>query len=340
MRFMKWGLLLTSVIVITGISCSKSNGTHTSQNNSSSDTSANILTYQLDGVNPLVSFAAPSIYVQFADSIINPGNHVASFTLSPGATASIQGVPQTSGSSANNFENAIIYTVTSGGGTTREWEVIGTNNNYTVGWGLGQWLQKAVSNNRDYNWYIDQGTTDSCGAINCGPTSVTMAIKWADSTSTVTPTLARLAFRPGCGTWSTNYVADYLNQNAIPFKWIPLPDSATQMRDRFTDQLDSGRIMIIELMMSAVRESMSGSESRVDKPYGQSFDHFIILKGYRLVGGELFFEVYDPWDLGQTYKDGTPVGENRYYRYEDIFNACSDFPAGGTGIAEIVVSQK
>jgi hypothetical protein len=337
---MKWGLLLTSVILVTGISCSKSNGTHTSQNDSSSDTSANIVTYQIEGMNPQISFAAPNIYVQFADSILNPGNQVASFTLSPDATASVQGVSQTSGLSMNNFEDAITYTVTSAGGTTRNWEVIGTNNNYTVNWGLGQWLQKAVSNNRDYNWYIDQGTTDSCGAINCGPTSVTMAIKWSDSTTEVTPTKARLSLGTGCGTWSTFDVAHYLNQNVIPYSWIPLPDNATQMRDSFKSRLDSGRIMIIELMMSAVRETVSGPNSRVDKFYGGSFDHFIILKGYRQVDEELFFEVYDPWNLGETYKDGSPVGENRYYRYEDIFNACGDFSGGGTGIQEIVVRQK
>ena len=291
-------------------------------------------------MNPQISITSPNIYVQFADSVLNPGNHVASFTLSEGAKASIQGINQASGVSMINFDDAVIYDVTSPGGTMKNWEVIGTNNNYTLNWGLGQWIQKTHSNNRDYNWYIDQGTTDNCGDINCGPTSVTMAIKWADSTNTSTVTEARLAFRSGCGTWSTNYVADYLNQNEIPYQWIPLPDSASQMRNSFKDQLDSGRILIIELIMSAVRQSSASPNSRVDKFYDGGFDHFIILKGYKQVDGELFFEVYDPWDLGQSYKDGTPMGENRYYRYEDIYLACDDVGAGGTGIAEIVVSQK
>jgi hypothetical protein len=337
---MKWRLFLIPWMLITAISCNKSSSTLSSQNSSSSDTSANILTYQIDGVAPQISFVSPNIYVQFADSVMNPGNHVASYSLSPGATAAIQGVNQTSGVSINNFQNAIIYNVTSAAGTTKNWEVIGTNNSYTVNWGLGQWLQKSFSSNRDYNWYIDQGTTDSCGNINCGPTCVTMAIDWADSTYRGTVSQARLAFRTGCGPWSSFYVADFLTQNAIPFSWIPLPNSATSMRDIFKSQLDSGRIFIVELFIGAVRMSSLGLDSRVDKAYGGYFDHFIILKGYRQVDGELFFEVYDPWDLGETYKDGTPVGENRYYRYEDIFGGCSNEPAGGTGIAEIVISQK
>jgi Peptidase_C39 like family len=342
---MKWGLHFIAVLLIAGTSCSKSNGTHSLQTDSSSDTSANILTYQIEGTNPLISFPAPSIFtapsidVQFADSILTPGNFVASFTLSPDAKASIQGIDQTSGVSAINFNKTILYTITSASGKIKDWQVLGTNNNYTINWGLGQWLQKAHSNNRDYNWYINQLTTDSCGDVNCGPTSVTMAIKWADSTNTKTVTDARTAFRNGCGTWSTFYVADYLNQNSIPYAWIPLPDSSTQMRDSFKAQIDSGRILIIELYM-VIRPGLPDPNSRADSYYNDAFDHFIILKGYKQVDDELFFEVYDPWGLSEIYPDGTPKGENRYYRYEDIFAGCSDVGAGGTGIAEIVVSQK
>jgi NAD(P)-dependent dehydrogenase (short-subunit alcohol dehydrogenase family) len=41
--------------------------------------------------------------------------------------------------------------------------------------------------------------------------------------------------------------------------------------------------------------------------------------------------------LGQINSDGTPKGENRYYRYKDIFTAINDFSVGGTQIA---VSKK
>ncbi len=336
---MKWSSLVLTAMMFTFTACNKSSDTGTTKN-TSSDTAANILTYQIEGVNPQISFSSPDIVVQFPDTVINPGNLVANFTLSPGATATIQGVAQTSGVSVNDFGKAMVYNITSPSGTSKNWEVIGTNNNYTVNWSLGQWLQKSASNNRDYNWYIDQSATDNCGDINCGPTCVTMAIKWADSTYTGTVTEARTFIRSGCGTWSTFNIIDFLNYNNVPFSWIPLPDSATQMRDNFKNQLDSGRILIIELVMSAVRESANGINSRTDKFYNGDFNHFIILKGYRQVDGVFYFEVYDPWDLGEIYKDGTPVGENRFYRYDDIFNGCSGVGAGGTGIAEIVVSPK
>jgi len=92
--------------------------------------------------------------------------------------------------------------------------------------------------------------------------------------------------------------------------------------------------------MISIRFNTAGSNERVDKYYEEGFDHFIILKGYKQVDNELFFEVYDPWGLGETYADGTPKGENRYYRYEDIFSGCNDVTGGGTRIQELAVLQK
>jgi hypothetical protein len=54
---MKCGLHLFAVLLLAGISCSKSNNSHASQMDSSSDTSANILTYQIDGASPQISFS-------------------------------------------------------------------------------------------------------------------------------------------------------------------------------------------------------------------------------------------------------------------------------------------
>jgi hypothetical protein len=91
----------------------------------------------------------------------------------------------------------------------------------------------------------------------------------------------------------------------------------------------------------ALKFELAGPNSRVDRYYDEGFDHYIILKGYKQVDGELFFEVYDPWDPGGTYPGGTPDGENRYYRYEDIFIGCLNAGAGGgTPTAELSVSQK
>jgi len=48
---------------------------------------------------------------------------VASFTLSPGATAKVGTTTQVSGTTANNFTSAVTYTITAGNGTTQNWKV-------------------------------------------------------------------------------------------------------------------------------------------------------------------------------------------------------------------------
>jgi hypothetical protein len=63
---------------------------------------------------------------------------------------------------------------------------------------------------------------------------------------------------------------------------------------------------------------------RVDKFYQTTINwgHFIVLKGYKITDGELFFEAYDPCSFGVMNEDNTLKGLNRYYRYEDLAAAC------------------
>jgi hypothetical protein len=66
-------------------------------------------------------------------------------------------------------------------------------------------------------------------------------------------------------------------------------------------------------------------ERRVDRYYSSSTGtgHFIIIKGYRKVGGMVYFEVYDPWSWGAVYSTGELKGIDRYYRAEDLYTATS-----------------
>ena len=59
--------------------------------------------------------------------------------------------------------------------------------NQIQAYGLGTQLTASVSNNTNYDWYIDQATSGTYASVNCGPTSVTMAIKWASKDFSKTP---------------------------------------------------------------------------------------------------------------------------------------------------------
>jgi hypothetical protein len=317
-------------------SCRKSDMIKTPTNNFNEDTSLAFLNYGVMGTSNQITLNYPDILVQFADSVISPGTLVSTYTIPQNDLVSIAGVSQVSGVTANNFDFPFIYTVKNRVNDSSQWEVIGTNNNYTLGWGLGQWLQLSRSNNRDYNWYIDQGTTGTCSLTNCGPACTTMAMKWSDSTFAKNTVDARNYYSDSCQDWNDNFVTIYLSTDNVPYTLIPLGDSASQMRDIFKAQLDSGRIIIIALAMGSIPFSTSGPNSRVDQFLTGAGDHYIILKGYRQTELDFFFEVYDPWDFGQNYPEGSPMGENRFYRYNNIFiGIISD--GGGTQIA---VSKK
>jgi hypothetical protein len=305
------------LLTICCLSCNKSNHAPT---NPSFDTAADILTYQIQGLPAQISMSYPNIMVQFSDSVTNPGDLVASFTLSPGCQATVNGAPQTSGVTRNNFQYAMTYDVTDPAGGSTQWEVIGTNNNYSVGWGLGQFILQEVSNDRAYEWYIDQGTTGEYSDVNCGPSSVTMAIHWYDSTFTQSPEDARSEFGPQGSLWYPIYINEYLEQYNVPYVPLTLGDSATQTRDILKAQRDSGRIGILILFTGPIRDATFAG--RADRYYGNDFGHFLVVKGYKALDDDFFFEVYDPWDFGVTYEGGQPMGENRYYRYSDIYEAC------------------
>jgi hypothetical protein len=291
----KWRLIILVVITYC-ISCNKSNETSSTPTNTPKDSAADILSYQIQGMNPQITFNLLDIFLQFDSFVTSGKNLIATFTLSPGAKASVKGIAQISGVTQNNFDSTVVYEVTSASGIIKEWPVVGTNNNYTIHWGLGLFLKKTVSNNRNYEWYFDQGNTGIYSNINCGPTCATMAIKWADSTFSKTPEDARNELDSNGGEWEDTVLNKYLTQSNIPFKKIVLGPSEDSTRDILVNHLDSGRIIVLLLNMSRIRINSSGINTRVDKFYGTGTGHYIVVKGYRMLDDEFYFEVYDPND--------------------------------------------
>ena len=281
------------------------------------------MSYQIQGMSPKITFFnLLDISLQFDSSVTSGNGLVASFTLSPGAKAIVKGIVQVSGVTQNNFDSTVVYEVTGASGITKEWVAIGTNNYYTIPWELGIFLKKAVSNNRDYEWYFDQWNTGIYSSINCGPTCAAMAIKWADSTYTKTPEDLRNEIKPYGGGWEDTDLNKCISQSGISFSEIILGNGEDSTRDILANRLDSGLIIILMLNMYYIRTNSGGINTKVDG-FTTGQGHFIVVKGYRELDNEFYFEVYDPASGGYTYSDGTPMGKNRYYRFEDIYHATS-----------------
>lgn len=182
-------------------------------------------------------------------------------------------------------------------------------------WGLGFELQKEKSNNVNYTWYLDQMNSGVHNLVNCGPSTVTMAIKWYNQQFTGTAEDARNTYRSEGGWWYTNDIINYLDKYSVPNYTIALSDI-----NLVVNEIDKGNIVIICLDMHYLSESET-SNWHLDKFYSTGaygWGHFFVVKGYKTVDSQLLFEIYDPYSFGRAYSDNTLKGIDRFYRSTEI----------------------
>jgi hypothetical protein len=187
-------------------------------------------------------------------------------------------------------------------------------------YGLGKIVEDFHANDVSYNWYLDQMNTGTYSGINCGPTSATMAIKWVNAGFTKTPQDARNTYRSTGGWWYTDDITNYLTSYQVNNTVIQINDIKS-----LSDELDLGNIAILCLDMYYIRKEINPAW-HTDKFYKTSntgWGHFIVIKGYKVVDNETFYEAYDPYSMGIKYVNDTLKGLNRYYRAEDLSDATS-----------------
>jgi len=190
--------------------------------------------------------------------------------------------------------------------------------NQLQSYGLGKELTKEFSDNTKYEWYYDQGNSGAFSSINCGPTVVTMASKWANQAFSKTPLDARNTYRPNGGWWYNEDIFNYLNDNSVNHYTIALTDI-----NLLKEKIETGSIVILCLDMYYT-EYQSADSYHVNKFYNTSasgWGHYIIIKGYKEVDGATFFEAYDPYSLGREYSDNSLKGKDRYYNANGLNNA-------------------
>lgn len=185
-------------------------------------------------------------------------------------------------------------------------------------WGLGRKLEDEHSNNVDYEWYMDQKDTGPHSGVNCGPTVVTMAIKWYDQSFIKTPQDARQTYRSSGGWWYTDDIINYLNKYEVPNVTIDLDNV-----DRIDQEVLAGNIVILCLDMYYISMEKK-NEWHVDKFYlanDEGWGHFILVKGYKVLDGNTLYEAYDSYCWGEKYASGFLKGKDRYYRCPEIDEA-------------------
>lgn len=268
-----------------------------------------------------VSTGEESIRVAFSPGVTDATSVVPEFEVSAGAMVKAGGALQTSGVTAHSMEGPFSYQVTSEDGQlTVEWRVVPRNNDYTESWGLGGFLKESVSNDRAYDFYIDQGNTGIFSRENCAPTVTVMAARWYDRDFSGTPQGTRHIYHPDGGGWYTYDIDHYLTSNHVPHYFIELSLMPVGTQTILWQKLQEGNIIILCLDMYYLSRSKE-PEWRVDKFYdtdAEGWGHCLLAKGCKLIDRKVFIEVHDPYCYGKTYNDGTLKGKNRYYRVEEI----------------------
>ncbi|HEV7783370.1 MAG TPA: C39 family peptidase [Chitinophagaceae bacterium] len=287
-----------------------------------------IVSYKFKGQSPVINLSATErkIEARFPATLLSGNGLIAEYQLTTGANVTVDGLLQSSGITTNNFDRELSYQVKNTAGTINTWKVLATNNSYSYDWELGCFVSKEKSNDRPYEWYYDQGITGIYSSVNCGPSSVTAAIKWADQSFSHPPEYARNFYGTSGGWWFTNDIMAYLNQHSIPQAALALGTTPALTWDKIIRQVDQGRVVILCLDMHLVRSAASENHGRVNKFYSTtpSWGHFVVVKGYREVDNMKYYEIYDPFTFGKRNSDdNTLKGRGRFYRYDDIYMATS-----------------
>jgi hypothetical protein len=204
---------------------------------------------------------------------------------------------------------------------------------FLYAWGLGSTQNSYAHLDRSYEWYIDQADTGASAENNCGPSSVTMGIRWFNQGFNQTAEDARNTYTEGGGWWYTSDVINYLHLYSVPNT-----TSSFTGTDQLMGILNQSNLLIL-CVSTAYLTPDSTDEHRVGRFYSYAGGHFLVVKGWRKTSSELFLEVYDPNNWHATYADLTPKGRNRHYAASDLANAIAKWwnylivihPPGGGG---------
>lgn len=188
-------------------------------------------------------------------------------------------------------------------------------------------LKAEVAHNRDYEWYMDQGHTGKYSDGNCGPTSMAMILKWLDPNSTATGESLRDEIPNDGDWWTTNIFDSYFESNNMNIE-----DALYKSPETITDLLNNGDIVLVCIKMGEISPNRNPNSSNIGRFYGFDGGHFLLIKGYRIVDGKLYYEVYDPNNWDMKYDNGEPMGKDRLYLATEMDKAITTWWSGIYGI--------
>ena len=191
--------------------------------------------------------------------------------------------------------------------------------------GLGRTLDEEKSNNVDHDWYFDQAISGEHSPVNCGPSVAAMAVKWRYPDFTETPEDARKFIQPTGGGVHLHQLSPYLIKHKVTHEFI---NGVTDIHI-LKEIVNAGYIAILGINMSYIeyQDNPKWHKGRFYSapPSNDGWNHFIIVKGYKVVDGVIYYEVYDPYSYQRRYENGQLLGIDRYYQWNELEKAFKDF---------------
>ncbi len=178
-----------------------------------------------------------------------------------------------------------------------------------------------VSNNKDYEWYMDQNSTGKYHSDNCVPTCTAMILKFLDSNSKDTGESLRNEYVVDGKGWVPDIMLDALKKRNIKyvaynFKHGYMSDMPIRkyIKDGYIGMFFSDMTKIAGFNRNTPKLGKSHNDPKVVR-------HTFIVKGYKYINNELYFEVYDPDSANLRDKSGQLIGKNRYYKASEVTNS-------------------
>lgn len=312
-------LLTVTVVFCCCFSCKKDAQQQAKSQNNALENGLVTLSVNGQVVDAAIDTNHNTIIVTVPD-VINEQKDTVNFTLAANTTATVDNKTVNSGVILN-LAQPVTFTVASNDKkrSTSFKLFAQTKMNY---FGLGGTLISQKSLNRDYEFYYDQvDDVSEFENTNCGPTAGTMAVKWADSTFKKTPADARASIHPEGADWYMADIVSWLNADGIS----SVTDSITNLNSLVKQSIDNNRILILLVDMNYIPQNQNGWQ-HTEKFYQTpgTWDHYLLIKGYKQYNDGLYLETYDPWSQSERYDsigNFQLKGKDRYYSSDNVYLA-------------------
>lgn len=174
-----------------------------------------------------------------------------------------------------------------------------------------------VSNDRIYNWYIDQGDTGDESQTNCGPSSAVMAALWQNENFSYTVSEARQDF-PNEGGWYTSQMAKFFNEHNVTYE-VEDYHGVHQL----IETINNGHIIVLCIDTTFIEKN--DSDEKIGRFYSYEGGHYVVVKGYMYANDALYLEVYDANGWGKEHEDSSPMGKDRLYESGQVNKAIKEW---------------